>query len=58
MSADLEDLESVILERMSNTEIPGLSIAVVEGDRTACARGFGFGILLCMQRKLLGKERA
>ena len=58
MPADLEDLERVILERISNTGIPGLSIAVVEGDRTVYAGGFGFGVLLCMQRKLLGKERA
>jgi len=46
--ANLEDLESVILERMSKTEVPGLSIAVVEGDRSVFARGLGFGGLLWM----------
>ncbi len=42
MSGDFEDLEGFILEKMSKTKIPGLSIAVVEGNETIYARGFGF----------------
>ena len=42
MSGDFEDLEGFILEKMSRTKIPGLSIAIVEGDETVYVRGFGF----------------
>jgi CubicO group peptidase (beta-lactamase class C family) len=37
-----EDLESFILEKMSETRIPGLSIALVEESETIYQRGFGF----------------
>jgi CubicO group peptidase (beta-lactamase class C family) len=42
MFEDFGDLEGFILEKMSETKIPGLSIAVIEGDETIYARGFGF----------------
>ncbi len=42
MSGDFENLEDFILEKMSKTKIPGLSIAIVQGDETIYARGFGF----------------
>lgn len=42
MSGDFENLEGFILEKMSKTKIPGLSIAIVQGDETIYARGFGF----------------
>ena len=42
MSGNFKNLESFILEKMSKTRIPGLSIALVEGDETIYARGFGF----------------
>jgi CubicO group peptidase (beta-lactamase class C family) len=42
MSGDFEDLEGFILEKMSETKIPGLSIAIVEGNETIYTRGFGF----------------
>ena len=48
MPADLKDLKSVILEKMGKTEVPGLCIAVVEGDRALCAMGFGFEVCSCM----------
>ncbi len=35
-------MESFILSRMSETRIPGLSIAIVRGDEVVYARGFGF----------------
>ncbi|MDH5461269.1 MAG: beta-lactamase family protein [Candidatus Bathyarchaeota archaeon] len=41
MSGDFENLEGFILEKMSKTKIPGLSIAIVQGDETIFARGFG-----------------
>lgn len=41
-SVDFKDLESFILEKMSETKIPSLSIAIVQGDKTVYARGFGF----------------
>jgi len=34
-------LESFILDKMSLTGLPGLSIAIVEGDKVVYARGFG-----------------
>jgi CubicO group peptidase (beta-lactamase class C family) len=42
MFGDFEDLEGFILEKISETKIPGLSIAIVEGDETIYAKGFGF----------------
>ena len=42
MFGDFKDLESFILEKMSETRIPGLSIAIVEGSDTVYVRGFGF----------------
>ena len=42
MCGDFENLEGFILEKMSKTKIPGLSIAIAEGDETIYARGFGF----------------
>ena len=42
MFGDFENLEGFILEKMSKTKIPGLSIAIAEGDETIYARGFGF----------------
>jgi len=42
MSGDFENLEGFILEKMSRTKIPGLSIALVQGDETIYARGLGF----------------
>lgn len=42
MFGDFENLEGFILEKMSETKIPGLSIAIVEGSKTIYARGFGF----------------
>lgn len=42
MFGDFKDLEGFILEKMSETKIPGLSIAIVEGNKTIYARGFGF----------------
>ena len=42
MFKDVEDLEGFILEKMSKTRIPGLGIAIVEGDETIYSRGFGF----------------
>ena len=42
MSGDFENLEGFILEKMSKTRIPGLSIAIVQGDETIYARGFCF----------------
>jgi CubicO group peptidase (beta-lactamase class C family) len=37
-----EDLEGFILEKVSETRIPGLSIALVKGSETIYQRGFGF----------------
>ncbi|MFQ6074122.1 MAG: serine hydrolase domain-containing protein, partial [Candidatus Bathyarchaeia archaeon] len=45
MSEDFGDLESFILEKMSETKIPGLSIALVRGNETIYLRGFGFRAL-------------
>ncbi|MDH5450448.1 MAG: serine hydrolase [Candidatus Bathyarchaeota archaeon] len=42
MIEDFKDLEGFILEKMSETKLPGLSIAIVEGDKTIYTRGFGF----------------
>ena len=42
MGVDLRELEGFILEKMSETRIPGLSIAIVKGDEIVYARGFGF----------------
>ena len=42
MFEDFEDLEGFILEKMSETKIPGLSIAIVERSETIYVRGFGF----------------
>ncbi len=39
---DYSRLESFILDRMSRYRIPGLSIALVRGDKVVYARGFGF----------------
>lgn len=39
---DFTACEKFILKKMSETRIPGLSIAVVEGDDVIYARGFGF----------------
>ncbi len=41
-AADFERLEVFIQERMSETKLPGLSIALVKGDEVIWARGFGF----------------
>ncbi|MEB3859667.1 MAG: beta-lactamase family protein, partial [Desulfurococcales archaeon] len=38
---DLSRLESFIIEKMSKTKIPGLSISIVKGEETVYARGFG-----------------
>ena len=39
---DWSRLESFIVEKMSKTRIPGLSIALFKGSAIAYARGFGF----------------
>ncbi|HIP56711.1 MAG TPA: class A beta-lactamase-related serine hydrolase, partial [Ignisphaera aggregans] len=39
---DTHRLEEFILSKMSETRIPGLSIAIVDRDRVVYARGFGF----------------
>ncbi len=39
---DTHRLENFILSRMSETRIPGLSIAIIKGDEVIYARGFGF----------------
>lgn len=41
-SLDVGRLESFVLERMRETRLPGLSIAVVRGSEVIYARGFGF----------------
>src|SRR5262245_55641788 len=38
----VEDLEAFILEEMQAQELPGLSIALLDGDRVVWARGFGY----------------
>jgi len=42
MSLDVNSLERFILEKISETKIPGLSIAVVKGEDIVYSRGFGF----------------
>ncbi len=42
MSIDFSPCERFILEKMSETKIPGLSIAVVKDNEVVYARGFGF----------------
>lgn len=42
MKLDVARLESFIMEKMSKTRIPGLSIAVVEKDRVVYSKGFGY----------------
>jgi CubicO group peptidase (beta-lactamase class C family) len=42
MSARFGVLEAFIQEKMSETHLPGLSIALVERGETVYARGFGF----------------
>ena len=42
MSMDIPKLESFIFEKMSKTELPGLSIAIVKDDEVIYSRGFGF----------------
>ena len=42
MSLDFSSCEKFILERMSETKIPGLSIAVIGNGELIYARGFGF----------------
>ncbi len=39
---DYEKLESFIFEKMSKTYLPGLSIAIVNGEEIAYSKGFGF----------------
>jgi len=39
---DWRGLEAYIFDKMSKTKLPGLSVAVVEGDEVVYARGFGF----------------
>jgi CubicO group peptidase (beta-lactamase class C family) len=39
---DFDKLEAFIQERMAETKLPGLSIALVKGDEVIWARGFGF----------------
>ncbi|MCD6510288.1 MAG: serine hydrolase [Thermoprotei archaeon] len=39
---DVSSLETFIMEKMSETKIPGLSIAVIEGNEIIYSRGFGF----------------
>src|SRR5574341_2377569 len=42
MSMSLARFESFILEKMSETRLPGLSAALVQDGRMIWARGFGF----------------
>ncbi len=42
MFGDFGDLEGFILDKISETKIPGLSIAILEGNKIIYARGFGF----------------
>jgi CubicO group peptidase (beta-lactamase class C family) len=42
MSLDFSSLEGFILEKMRETKIPGLSLAVIENGETVYSRGFGF----------------
>ncbi len=42
MADALVKVESFILEKMSATRIPGLSLALTKGEEIAYARGFGF----------------
>ena len=42
MVEDFSVIESFVLEKMGETRIPGLSIAIVEDDKVIYARGFGF----------------
>jgi CubicO group peptidase (beta-lactamase class C family) len=42
MPESFDNLESFILEKISETKIPGLSIAIVKGDETVYLKGFGF----------------
>jgi CubicO group peptidase (beta-lactamase class C family) len=39
---DYEKLESFIFEKMSKTHLPGLSIALVDGEEIIYSKGFGF----------------
>ena len=39
---ELEKLEAFVLEKMSKTKMPGLSLAVLKDDEVVYARGFGF----------------
>ena len=42
MSLDFSSLEGFILEKIRETKIPGLSLAVIENGETVYSRGFGF----------------
>ena len=41
----VESLESFVRERLEKENVPGLSVAVVKGDRVVWARGFGLADL-------------
>ena len=40
-----ETLEALIQEKLETYDVPGLSVAVVKGDRVVWERGFGFADL-------------
>ncbi len=40
-----EALEALVRERLEGNKVPGLSAAVVKGDRVVWERGFGFADL-------------
>jgi len=41
MDAALKKMDAFIVETMAKTKVPGLAVAVVYGDRTVFARGYG-----------------